>query len=86
MAESKTLIWDDPFSSVDLIFERKIMQALKKFPPKTIVLTSHRLSTVRTCQHIFLIGKERGLVNHGPTSEMLKPGTELYEHFKQQMV
>ncbi|MCY4644324.1 MAG: ABC transporter ATP-binding protein [Bacteriovoracales bacterium] len=89
ISESDTVIWDDPFSSVDLISEKEIMTALQKsklLAHKTILLTSHRLSTVKLSDYIFHIAKDDGLVESGPVKEILKKKTKVYEYFKEQMV
>ncbi len=89
MSESDTLLWDDPFSSVDLILEKSIILELRShevLKHKTIILTSHRLSTVRNSEVIIFIDKEEGIVEEGLVSELLKPTTKTYEYFQKQMV
>ncbi|MGZ3809671.1 MAG: ATP-binding cassette domain-containing protein, partial [Bacteriovorax sp.] len=89
MSEADTLIWDDPFSSVDLILEKSIISELRSqevLKDKTIILTSHRLSTVRNSEAIIFIDKEEGIVEEGEVSELLKPTTKTYEYFQKQMV
>ncbi|MBY0516796.1 MAG: ATP-binding cassette domain-containing protein [Bacteriovoracaceae bacterium] len=62
MADTDVLLWDDPFSSVDVLLEKKILQALRtKEPSKTFILTSHRLTTVRSCDEACLIHSKTGL-------------------------
>lgn len=89
MAETKVLLWDDPFSSVDVLWEKKIFEDLKNHPlmqQKTLVLTGHRLTTARQCQEMILVEKEKGIIASGG-SEMLENKTsKIYEHFKEQMV
>ncbi len=89
MARADILIWDDPFSSVDLILEKQIIKELKSWEAlsgKTIILSSHRVTTVRACQYCLYLEKERGLVEKGSSLELLNPQFETYEYFKQQMV
>lgn len=89
LSDAEYIFWDDPFSSVDLILEKEILQALKKDPylkDKTFLLTSHRLSTVRYVDLICYLDKEVGVVEHGHTNTLLSPGTKTYEYFKLQMV
>ena len=89
MSEADTIIWDDPFSSVDLILEKEIIQELKSqdiFKAKTIILTSHRLSTVRNSDHVIYIDKDMGIIEQGTVNELLKPTTKTYEYFQKQMV
>jgi ATP-binding cassette, subfamily B, multidrug efflux pump len=93
MSQSEVILWDDPFSSVDLIQEKAIIQKLRAFDrvnQKTILLTSHRMTTVRASDEVIFIDKERakenGIVTRGPVSEELQPEREVYEYFEKQMV
>lgn len=89
MSEANTLIWDDPFSSVDLILEKEIIHELKSLEilkNKTVLLTSHRYSTVRNSDTLVYVDKDLGIVEEGPVSELLKPTTKTYEYFQKQMV
>ncbi len=89
MSGAEILIWDDPFSSVDLILEKEIIQELKKHPVmknKTMILTSHRLSTVRHSDYLVFIDKENGVVEEGIVSQLLKENSKTYEYFQKQMV
>lgn len=89
MARADILIWDDPFSSVDVILEKKIIDELKNWQAlkdKTIILSSHRVTTVRACDHAVYLDKERGLVEKGEVDNLLIPNMETYDYFKQQMV
>ncbi|MDA9793369.1 ABC transporter ATP-binding protein/permease, partial [Bacteriovoracaceae bacterium] len=73
-AQVDYLLWDDPFSSVDLILEKEIimkLKASKHFQGKTVVLSSHRLSTVKNCQQIIYLDKNIGIVENGPITELL---------------
>ena len=89
MSESEVLIWDDPFSSVDIILERRIVGDLRKgeLSSRTVVLTAHRLSTVGLCDQAFYIDQRDGLLESGPVANLLlKDKSKLYEYLKQQMV
>lgn len=89
MSGADILIWDDPFSSVDLILEKEIIQELKKHPVmknKTMILTSHRLSTVRHSNYLVFIDKDTGVVEEGSVSQLLKENSKTYEYFQKQMV
>jgi ATP-binding cassette, subfamily B, bacterial PglK len=65
------LIMDEATSALDNITERVVMDAVQNIrADKTIILIAHRLSTVRTCDTIFLM--ERGqLVAQGSYDELL---------------
>jgi ATP-binding cassette subfamily B multidrug efflux pump len=89
MSEAETLIWDDPFSSVDLILEKSIILDLRThevLKNKTIILTSHRLSTVRNSEILIFLDKDEGIIEEGTVSDLLKPKTKTYEYFQKQMV
>ena len=67
MGDAKFIIWDDPFSSVDLILERKIMDELKRLEllkSRTVFLTSHRMSTIKFCHSVTMIEKDKGIVEY----------------------
>lgn len=89
LSEADILIWDDPFSSVDLILEKSIIQELRAhevLKNKTIILTSHRLSTVRNSEFLIYIDKEEGIVEEGTVADLLKHDSKTYEYFQKQMV
>lgn len=89
MSGTDILIWDDPFSSVDIILEKGIMQELSKqevLKNKTIILCSHRLTTVRYCDQVYFLEEENGIIEKGQTETILENGTRTYEYFKDQMV
>jgi len=89
MSEADILIWDDPFSSVDLILEKSIIQELRShdvLKNKTVILTSHRLSTVKNSEFLIFIDKEEGIVEEGTVAELLKQNSKTYEYFQKQMV
>lgn len=88
MSGVDTLIWDDPFSSVDIILERKIINALKASPEwgsKTFILSSHRLTTVRLSDVVIFLEREKGIKSHGEVTKVLKD-PDVSQFFKEQMV
>ena len=89
MSSASVIIWDDPFSSVDLILEKEIILELKKqnvLFNKTIIMSSHRLSTVRNSDRVIFIDKIMGVIESGNVETLLREETKTYEYFKQQMV
>ncbi len=90
MSNASILIWDDPFSSVDVILEKEIIGKLRpilKDQNKTVILTSHRLSTAEESDSYFLLDKEVGILEKGSSKVNLKnKESKLYEYFKDQMV
>ena len=89
LSEADILIWDDPFSSIDLILEKEILaelNALSEFQSKTLLLTSHRLSTVRHSDEVIFLDKVDGIVESGLTSQLLNTSSKTNEYFQKQMV
>jgi ATP-binding cassette, subfamily B, multidrug efflux pump len=88
MSGADVLIWDDPFSSVDIISEKRIVSALRAAPgwkEKTFLLSGHRLTTVRLCDQVVFLGREQGILLAGTTEKILKE-EHAVEFFKEQMV
>lgn len=91
LGDGQVLLWDDPFSSVDLIHEKQILSVLKSAPEvqnKTLVLTSHRLSTVRQCDFVIALEQEKGVIESGSAIELVNQNVKswTYEYFQKQMV
>jgi ATP-binding cassette subfamily B multidrug efflux pump len=88
MSGADTVIWDDPFSSVDIILERKIISNLKASPDwkhHTFIISSHRLTTVRLSDDVTYIDRESGIKALGPSEKMLKD-ENVSRFFKEQLV
>lgn len=65
------LIMDEATSALDNITERVVMEAVQNIrSDKTIILIAHRLSTVKTCDTIFLMDRGR-LLAQGSYDELL---------------
>ncbi len=89
LSKAEVLLWDDPFSSVDVILEKEIITKLKEsdwLKNKTMILCSHRLSTVKLCDQLYFIDKDEGMIEKGATEILLKPETRTYEYFEKQLV
>ena len=88
MSGAKTIIWDDPFSSVDIILERKIMNSMKKSPDwqeHTFIISSHRLTTVRLSDEVIFLTKDVGIKVQGSSEKVLKD-ENVSRFFKEQLV
>ena len=71
------LIMDEATSALDNITERVVMEAVQNIrADKTIILIAHRLSTVRSCDTIFLM--EQGHVVAQGTYDELVNGNETF--------
>jgi ABC-type multidrug transport system fused ATPase/permease subunit len=65
------LILDEATSALDNITERVVMEAVQRIrSDKTIILIAHRLSTVKSCDTIFLMDRGR-LLAQGSYDELL---------------
>ena len=88
MSGSKVLVWDDPFSSVDIILEKKIISNLRghaEWKDLTFVISSHRLTTVRLSDDVIYLDRSMGIKAHGSTEKLLKE-TDVSQFFKEQLV
>lgn len=82
--DPKILILDDSFSAVDTHTEEEILKRLKEFMKnRTSIIISHRISTVKDSDKIFVIDKGK-IVEEG-THEGLVAKSGIYAdmHFKQ---
>lgn len=89
LSNANVLLWDDPFSSVDVIQEKQIFESLEKLElikGKLLIFTAHRYSSAKASDEILLIGKEQGLIGSGESKEQLKLGTKIYEYFEKQFI
>jgi ATP-binding cassette subfamily B protein len=80
------LILDDALSAVDTGTEARIFEALlQKLPETTILLISHRISTVKNCDRIIVL-KEGSIVESGTHEELLQQKTLYAELYNQQLL
>jgi len=89
IADTDIIIWDDPFSSVDLILEDQILSSMKEdelLSNKTFIFSSHRLSTIRNCDEILFVTKDSGIVESGEVKTLLNSESRTNEYFKKQLV
>ena len=84
------ILWDDPFSSVDLILEKQILDKIKSLEflkNKTFILTSHRVSTVRSCDWLIFVEKENLEPYMDNTKVIFNDGdNKVSEYFRKQLV
>lgn len=89
MSNAEVIIWDDPFSSVDLILEKQIFNKLKSSDVtkgRTFILSSHRLTTVKLSDYVIYLDKDHGLLDQGSVEKVLTKESKVYEYFENQMV
>lgn len=85
LSGASVILWDDPFSSVDVVLERKILNQLKTSElceGRTFILTSHRLTTVKMCDQAILLEPKVGIKAIG--DKEIKGA--FLEFFQEQMV
>lgn len=69
---SPIMILDEPTASIDAVSEYKIFNRLyKEITGKTLIIVSHRFSTVRNAQRIIVIDKGK-VVEQGSHSQLLR--------------
>jgi len=74
----KILIFDEATSSLDTVTERKIIDSLNTYRDKvTIIFITHRMSTVKNCDNIFVL--DQGQLKGQGTYEELKQSNQLFK-------
>lgn len=80
-------IWflEEPTSAIDAPPEHRIFDRLaKEAERRIIILSSHRVSTLRSAQNILVL-KDGELCETGSYTDFMKPGAEFYNIFKTQL-
>lgn len=82
--DTELVILDEPTSAIDALAEAKIFDYLFKETDKTIITISHRLSTVKKADIIFML-KDGQLVEQGTYEDLVKKRGEFYKMFESQI-
>ncbi len=88
LSGARILVWDDPFSSVDIILEKRIMTRLREsleWRDLIFLISSHRLTTVRLSDQLIYLDRNVGLRATGSVEQVLKE-EDVSKFFKEQMV
>lgn len=77
--DPEVLVFDEATSALDNLTERAVMDAVRNLAGfKTIILVAHRLSTVESCDKIFLID-QGGVLAEGNYQELLASSARFRE-------
>ena len=80
------LILDDALSSVDTLTEERILSALSGvMRGRTTILVSHRVSTIRNADHIFVL-EHGSVVESGSHEELLGNGGYYADLYQKQLL
>jgi ATP-binding cassette subfamily B multidrug efflux pump len=72
--QPEILILDDAFSALDTYTEERILSNLEEFfPNRTVLLVSHRISTLQNCDNIIVLEDGR-ITEQGDHNELLAVG------------
>lgn len=86
LREPEILILDDALSAVDTLTEERILNGLRAFRAgRTAILISHRVSTVRDADRIYVLDQGR-VVEEGSHAELLAQGGYYAELHEKQML
>jgi ATP-binding cassette subfamily B multidrug efflux pump len=84
--DPRILILDDALSAVDTYTEEEILSRLREvMRQRTSIIVSHRVSTVRSADVIFVLDQGR-IVEQGTDAELLKRGGFYAELYKKQLL
>ena len=84
LRNSGTLILDEPTSAIDAKAEYEIFKKVEKLSKnKTVIIISHRFSTVRSADTIYVIGSG-GIIESGTHQELLEKNGIYHKLFKLQ--
>ncbi|KZK74004.1 MAG: ABC transporter [Pelodictyon luteolum] len=82
----RILILDDALSAVDTATEARIFDALlQELPDTTVILISHRISTVKNCDRIIVL-KDGHIAESGSHTELLEHQGIYFELYNQQLL
>lgn len=81
---SPIIILDEPTSAIDALAESKIFKRLFEEDDKTIIVVSHRLTTVKKADIIYMM-KDGEIVESGAYKDMLERKGEFYKMFESQL-
>ena len=85
IAKPKILLLDDCLSAVDTETEDRILNELNGLNPKpTLIMVSHRISTLRNCQNIIVLDEGR-IIEKGTQEALLESQGVFYQEYRSQL-
>jgi len=81
---SPIVILDEPTSAIDALAEARIFDRLFKGKKRTVITISHRLSTIKKADVIYML-KDGEIVESGTHNELIAKKGEFYHMFKSQI-
>lgn len=82
--DSSLLILDEPTSAIDTISESKIFDNLyKSFDKKTIIIVSHKFSTIQQADRIIVLENGK-ILEQGTHQELIRLGKKYYTLYNEQ--
>jgi ATP-binding cassette subfamily B protein len=86
MIDPRILVLDDALSAVDTYTEEEILSRLRSvMRQRTSIIVSHRISTVRDADHIFVLDNGR-IAEHGRHDDLVRHGGIYAELFRKQLL
>jgi ATP-binding cassette subfamily B protein/ATP-binding cassette subfamily C protein len=82
--DSPVVILDEPTSAIDALAESRIFKRLFEEKDKLIITISHRLSTVRRADHIYVM-EEGKIVEQGKHADLVRKKGAYYKLFESQL-
>ena len=77
MENADWILWDDPFSAIDILMEKRIIKVIKEdkfLMKKNFIISSHRISTVRFCDQLIFLDQIDGITEQGKNSYTFRYG------------
>ncbi len=82
--DSPIVILDEPTSAIDALAEARIFKHLFAEKDKTIIIISHRLTTIEKADEVYML-KDGQIVERGTTKELIAKKGDFYHMFESQI-